>query len=456
MFVLILFIMIIGISCNTGGENSAESKSKKSVLVVFNMSPGRVEIKDKKKTNVFQYDPREDILGQLKEAGFKVITKEDKPYDLKLAVEYHERAAAPSRFSNNIQGSASSISVQDYNITLFDTSNQTLLFEEYSPASRFPGMMIKGPPFPFWFSKEIPQLISGRLESKDELSFLISRIQNEYSEKILNYIGGNHLFKRIASLQDSSAIDVLLPYLRVGYQTTRWRVKHTLHTLGYRPQSIQEKATWEILDLEEPKILSNLEQESMPWGRQSFGGSGPTGMKSNPIEVHHYISYFGLDGINLLLEDLKFKKTRGRSENSIQAHAKAGLSMLSQQNWKKAWGNGTVGDHYFILNKIAYLSKQEIYRKLGSKGKSHIPGGIKYIDTKHFLSLFNKEWNTYVTENLISELSDTLNGETYLKDAVTILGEIADKRAVESLKPFLIDEMLGEEIKKAIKKIESR
>ena len=50
MFVLILFIMIIGISCNTGGENSAESKSKKSVLVVFNMSPGTVVQKGNKKT----------------------------------------------------------------------------------------------------------------------------------------------------------------------------------------------------------------------------------------------------------------------------------------------------------------------------------------------------------------------------------------------------------------------
>lgn len=78
------------------------------------------------------------------------------------------------------------------------------------------------------------------------------------------------------------------------------------------------------------------------------------------------------------------------------------------------------------------------------------------IDRKHFSSLFREEWNTYATENLIATLNDTLIDESYLKDVIIVLGEIADKKAVEPLKPFLTHAIFGEEAKMAIQKIESR
>jgi hypothetical protein len=182
-----------------------------------------MEYKDNKKVPVFADDPRERILGHLKDAGFKVVTKEKKTYDLKLAVEYHERALSTSQYPGSIRDRATGISISDFNFTLFDTSGDQLLYEKYQNNSRPPGMISADALD--WFCKEIPQLILGRLEAEDELSFLISRIQTEDFVKILERPGGSNLLKRIESFQDSSAIDVILSFLQVGNNFTLWRVK---------------------------------------------------------------------------------------------------------------------------------------------------------------------------------------------------------------------------------------
>lgn len=456
IIVVIVISMVTCFYCNKGEKESTESKIKKSIHVVFNMSSATVEYKGNKKVPVFVMDPRESILGHLKDAGFKVLTKEDKPYDLKLVVEYHERASYSSQYPGGIRDRATRISINDFNFTLSDTSGEQLLYEEFQTNSRPPG--VRSADTFDWFCKEIPQLILGRLEAENELSFLISRIQTEDFVKILERPGGLNLLKRIESFQDSSAINVILPFLRVGNHFARWRVKYTLYALGYRPQSIKEKAAWEIIDFERPLGLNTKEEAAIPWGIQiQVTGSRGKKMHSDPLKVNYFIAYYGLDGINLLLEDLKVKR-RKNYFNSIQDQAKKGLCMLSKQNWRKTWGSrGIVYLKYFNLDKIAYLSKQEVYRKLGSKIEPPPFGkGSGSIDRKYFSSLFREEWNTHATENLIADLNDTLSSEIYLKDVIIILGEIANRNAVESLQPFLTDEMLKEEAEKAIHKIESR
>jgi len=107
-----------------------------------------------------------------------------------------------------------------------------------------------------------------------------------------------------------------------------------------------------------------------------------------------------------MLEDLKVKGKRSRPD-SIQGQARKGLGMLSKENWRKAWGNGFVYLKRFDLDKITYLSKQEVQRILGSKVELPPFGkGLGSIDRKHFSSLFREEWNTHVTENLIAALND--------------------------------------------------
>jgi hypothetical protein len=455
LLILILFSILIGLSCNNGDKGSTASKINKSIQVVFKMSPATTVYKKGKPTPVFTNDPREVILDQIKGAGFKLVKKEDKPFDLKLAVEYHERATATSQYPGGVSGRATSVSISDFHFTLFDTSGQQLLFEKFDPGM-MPPEINRSDAFD-WFCQEIPQLIIGRLAMEDELSYLLSRVQTEDFVKILEKSGGRELLKRIGSFKDTTAIDVILPIIRVGNIFARWRAKYTLYTLGYRPQSVKEKAAWELIDLETPYGLNTQEEESIIWGRQMMV-SGPDGsrMRSDTIDIHQYIAYYGLHGIKLFLEDLKVKR-RKYFHAPLQDNAVKGLSILSKQNWKGAWGRGYVPLNYFQLDKITYMSKQEVYRKLRSKVEVPRFGrGPGSIDRKYFGALFREEWNSHATENLIAALKDTLSDATYVKDAITILGEISDKKAIEHLKPFLSDSNLGEDAKKAIQKIESR
>ena len=131
--------------------------------------------------------------------------------------------------------------------------------------------------------------------------------------------------------------------------------------------------------------------------------------------------------------------------------------MLSRPNWKKAWGRGHVYLRDFDLDKISYLSKQKVQQLLGSKIVSSSYGrASSYIDREHFSSLFQAQWNQYVTDHLIASLDDTLRDELYLKDAIDVLGEIADKRAIPSLKAHLSNTILKQEAREAIRAIESR
>ena len=102
--------------------------------------------------------------------------------------------------------------------------------------------------------------------------------------KILEHSVCEKLFKRIGGFQDSSAIDVILPFLRVGNHYTRWRVKHTLYVLGYRPQSISEKAAWEIMDIQGPLGLHPKEMDVIPWGRRATRALG-TKIYSSPLST---------------------------------------------------------------------------------------------------------------------------------------------------------------------------
>lgn len=481
IIIMFLFNIFIIYSCNKGTDNkgtdeTTESKIKINILVVFNMSPSTIEYKDNKEIPVFAYDPRDEIKTYLKEAGFKAVETDDKPHELKLEVEYHERARGTSRYPGD-SVRKTSISISDFSFTLYDESGQKLLYEEYDPAGEAPGTKVIDSLA--WFNEKIPQLILGRLEAEDEVSFLISRIQKEDFFKKLKRLGGLKLLKQLEGFQDRRAIDPIIPFLRVGSNYARWRVKYTLFALGYEPQSIEEKAAWEIIDFERPMGLNLKEEEAIRWGvrRESTGPQGSV-WRGDPLGTKHYILYYGLHGIELLLEDLK-QERRSNAWNAIPEHAKSSLCLLIKKNWKKAWGSGSVYLDDYPLEKITYLSAEELNRKFKSKIEPppRWAKGKGSIDRKHFASFFRQEWNDYATDRLIKDLNEVmgiietmeqqrytdkeslanaLSKYRYLKDVLLILGEIGDKRVIDALKPCLSRSFGQAGVKEAIQKIESR
>ncbi|HEB36438.1 MAG TPA: hypothetical protein ENI18_11440 [Candidatus Aminicenantes bacterium] len=456
IIIMFLFNVFSSNSCSKGTDETTEPIIKMNILVVFNMSPSTIEYKDNKKIPVYAYDPRKEIKKYLKDAGIKAVAKDDKPHELKLEVEYHERARGTSRYAGD-PVRKTSVSISDFSFTLYDGSGQTLLYEQYDPAGEVPGTKVIDSLARF--NEKIPQLILGRLEAEDEVSFLISRIKKEDFLKKLNRSGGLKLLKRIEGFQDRRAIDPILPFLRVGSNYARWRVKYTLFALGYEPQSIEEKSAWEIIDFERPMGLNRKEQEAIPWGvrRMSRGAQGLV-ERGDPLERHHFIVYYGLHGIKLLLEDLK-RERRKNVWSEIIEHAKSSLCLLTKENWKRAWGQGHVDlDEYFSPEKITYLSTEELKKKLLNKIEKPPTWakGRGTIRRRHFAALFRQEWNSYTTENLIAALKDGGGNDRYLNDVIYILGEIAAKKAIDTLNTYLSDYAYMAEAKKAIQKIESR
>lgn len=476
IIIIFLFNVFSSNSCSKGTDETTESEIKINILVVFNMSPSTIEYKDNKKIPIYAYDPREEIKKYLKDAGIKAVEKDDKPHELKLKVEYHERARSTSSYPGD-PVRKTSVSISDFSFTLYDGSGQKLLYEQYDPAGEVPGTKVVDSLARF--NEKIPQLIFGRLEAEDEISFLISRIKKEDFLKKLNRSGGLKLLRRIEGFQDRRAIDPILPFLRVGSNYARWRVKYTLFALGYEPQSIEEKASWEIIDFERPMGLNRKEQEAIPWGVRRMS-RGPQGLveRGDPLGTKHYILYYGLHGIELLLEDLK-QERRSNAWNAIPEHAKSSLCLLIKKNWKKAWGSGSVYLDDYPLEKITHLSAEELNRKFKSKIEPppRWAKGKGSIDRKHFASFFRQEWNDYATDRLIKDLNEVmgiietmeqqqytdkeslanaLSKYRYLKDVLLILGEIGDKRVIDALKPCLSRSFGQAVVKEAIQKIESR
>ena len=492
--ILFLFDFLIMYSCNKNSDESAKSTVKKNIHVVFNMNPATVEYKGTEEIPVFNFDPRDAMKKSLKEAGFryeeflvifkgsstssqsleaynqKIKNGDYRPYDLRLVVTYVERARARSPYPEVPKRVTEEINTVGFSVGLYDDKDNRLLDEVFDRSMLTP--LAANMDARVKFCAAIPQLIMDRLEAEDEVSYLLSRIQKEEYARILERGGGFSLIDQLRIRQDARAIPAILPFLRTGNQYAREQAKYALHSLGYRPQSVKEKAAWEIIDFEVPAVLNTEEMETFPWGiRRRVSGPDGLGWHRTPLEVEHFILYYGLDGIELLLEDLKFKHQKvdlglygvtieGKvvDPNPIIFHAGQGLCLLSQSNWQQAWGRGYVDiDDYVLLEKIASLPAEEINRKLTSKIiKPRWSEGKGTIGREHFVSVFQQKWNTYATDSLIAALNDTKSKDEYLADVLYILAEIGNKRVIEALKAYLPSPSLSANVKMAIQKIESR
>jgi hypothetical protein len=480
IMIMFLFNIFIMYSCNKGSDENTKSKIKKNIHLVFYMDPATIEFKDNEKIPVFKYDPRDDIKISLKKAGFKyeeflIISKgsstsspsleaytkkikngDYRPYDLKLMVTYIERARVRSPYPEVPKRLEPEINTVGFAFGLYDNKDNRLLNEVFDSSMLVP--VAKNIDARVRFCEGIPQLILRRLRAEDEVSYLLSRIQTEEYPKILEMGGGVSLIEQLGKLRDPRVVNAILPFLRIGNQVVRWRVKYTLFSLGYTPQSVKEKAAWEIIDFEAPIGLNAEEMETIPWGiRERTSGPDGLGWHRTPLLKPHFILYYGLDGIELLLEDLKTERESQRFE--IANYAVEALYLLSQENWKGAWGEGYVDiDDFFLLEKITSLTAEEINRKLISKiiKPPRWAKGKGMIERRHFASLFRQEWNAYATDSLVTALNDVRSKDKYLRDVIFILGGIGNKKVIDALKPYLSNPSQSANVKEAIQSIESR
>jgi hypothetical protein len=478
--ILFLFNFFIMYSCNKSSDENTKSIIKKNIHVVFYMDPATVEHKGAEKIPVFIFDPRDAMKKSLKEAGFRyeeflIISKgsstssqsleaynqkikngDYRPYDLKLVVTYVERARARSPYPEVPKRVAAEINTVGFSVGLYDDKDNRLLDEEFDRSMLIP--VAANIDVRVRFCEAIPQLILDRLEAEDEVTYLLSRIQKEEYPKILERGGGASLIRQLGQLRDPRAINVMLPFLRIGNRYVRWLAKYALFSLGYTPQSVKEKAAWDVIDFEEPLGFNAEKSETIPWGIRERS-SGPDGLVWHrmPLPEEHFILYYGLDGIELLLEDLQTE--RGSQEYDIANAAVGALFLLSQEEWKYAWGEGYVDiDDFFFLEKITSMTTEEINRKLTSKiiKPPSRQKGRRTIERRHFASLFRQEWNAYATDSLVAALNDVRSKDKYLRDVIYILGVIGNRKVIDALKPFLSDPSQSANVKEAIHRIESR
>jgi len=363
------------------------------VKLEFEMSPAVKTRQNGKMVPVYSYDPRHEIRNQLKKAGFGIADIHSTDYKFHIIVKHRERARSTSSSRYSV-GSKPIILINHLGFTLKDLQGKELLVEYLGPQSTYGNMrqVVK------LFAINLPKYIKKRLEAKDEVEYQIKSLEEE---------GFNRLrLRRLGKIKDPRAIDVIKPFLYRCYASNRWDAKFTLMDLGYAPGTPHEKAVWDMVDLTRPFFI--------PAGYSKFFTRGKKGVKV--IIVDH-----GIEAIKLFLQDLKCPvRKRFYEGDATSKYAKQALSMLSRERWRK-------------------IMKWQ----------------------KKFKNKFKKEWNQYAVNELLAEISDPTkinesDRDRYLEDAITILGRIADKKAIETIKGYLSDPKLTKTAKNAIELIKKR
>ncbi len=83
LLLLCVFVFIIVFTSCSGGDSD--------MLVTFELEPAIVNFKKGKGSSKMKYDPRKEIIKQLKASGFKVTTNKDKQVRYKLHIIFCEK-----------------------------------------------------------------------------------------------------------------------------------------------------------------------------------------------------------------------------------------------------------------------------------------------------------------------------------------------------------------------------
>ncbi|NQT81060.1 MAG: HEAT repeat domain-containing protein, partial [Candidatus Aminicenantes bacterium] len=397
-FLNLVFMFLLCSQVYSVSPESTEFKgSKKVIKVIFDLSPGEVryEYKNNKRIEkpVFEYNPRADIIKSLKGAGFRLTRESNQKYDLALVIVYDEKQVLSSS-GIPISSTAS------FDFALQDEDGKIVLKE--SLEQRIAPSQVKN-----FIIKELSEMIRGRLQATDEVSFLISQLKQGRSlgrPIKRNLVKSNipHL-KRLRELNDARTIEVFVSFLRSYNPNQRLIARSALLDLDYTPP----KGTKDEVAFEMVSVIN---------GRR---------------KLHNIIMTYGSPAIEMIIEDVKCQYTRcgGRwygGGQITEVNPDLVLKSLTEE-------------------KMSPFLQRTIRNKQG-----------RFVKEKR---KWKQEWNDTAVTKLIEVIStehEELYGDeqnSFCDFAIDVLGEIADKRAIEPLKRYLAAHPESTTAKEAIEKI---
>lgn len=415
-FIILAFVILLCCQfCTTSKEKEIVIRVKYDKL-----RPAQIEYEQKgdKKIEklIFEYDPREDINRSLKETGFRLVRKNNQKYDLTLVIKYFESYTKYPDREKSLR--------TRFEYELQDEGGKIILKNRHNG-----GTYIRR----FIVSNKLSEMIKGRLEAPDEFSFLISQIKPEQSlERPLSSAilqrNMSHL-RRLFELKDPRSIKVFVPFLRSYDPYIRWIAKFALLELDYWPtKGTKDELAFEMIN------ANDVHKTSVEYNVLE---SGPelSNKHKNYIKrryITDMIITYGAPAIEMIIEDkkcqhiMKWHMWYGGGQN-IEDNPRIFLKYLTERKW---W---------------MYLYERRRLRKRAP---------------------FSLEWKQEWNEAAVSKLIEVVSAEheelvdiekmRFYDFAIEVLGEIADKRAIEPLKSYLAAHPESTTVKKAIEKIEIR
>ena len=422
------------------------------------MSPATTVYKKGKAIAVYKYDPRKSINVGLKKAGFKVVSKRSKSYDLTLKITYRERARQISRYPGDM--SPPKIIIDHIGFVLEDKKGIKLLKIDRGPFGLYTSMKnIKQA-----FIKDLVELVRIRIKKPDETSCwieFVSKRGDNSSTKAIQLAGDSTYKHREIQLQ------VLKPLLRSHNVSVRVISQRLLKTLNYTPTNKIEKAALFIIQTYPFHRWSAQVGEMKP---------GAWAARQGVISVIRY----GTTAIDLFVEDLKGKQNLntlyyGVEDGGVATRAKSVLLRISKKRWAK-----------FGYTKYSSIGRNVVYvdhkpktdffkvKYFSDWGKLKLIGEVEVVNPQKASEVYSKVWKQEWNDYAIKKLNDVLikgknvsnikvylkrNGidnRNYFEDVINILGKIADNRAIAPLKNYLSHPKLANKVQKAIKEIGKR
>ncbi len=398
-FILVFLFLFCSQVYSANPEKTEIQASKKVIKVTFDLSPHAIDYsyRNNKKieTPVFEYNTRRDVIKNLEGAGFRIVADSNKNYDLMLNIKYEER---------EVLGGAGQFlyATASFNFTLKDKHGITIL--KLSHGQRNLPAEAKN-----YITKKLSGMIKGRLQAADEVSFLISKLKQgsslSYPVKMELVRSNSLLLKRLQELNDTRAKDIFVAFLRSYSWSQRSTARSALLKLGYKPpKGSLDEAAFEMV-----KTGADLE----------------------------IIKTLGSPAIERIIEDIKCLYITGRS-----------------------WGGGGLTGMNSLESVLKALTEEKIslvvLRTIRNKEGRFVKEKIKW----------KQEWNDTAVTKLIEVITteheehdsfkkpkSTFQNKNFYDLAIDILGEIADERAIETIRGYLAAHPESTTAKKAIKKI---
>jgi|GEM_PF-5011161 len=401
VFIFLFCIQVYSVS----PVNTEINASKKAIKVIFDLSPHAINYsyRNNKKieTPVFEYNPRRDVIRNLEGAGFRIISDNNKNYDLTLKIEYEE---------GEVLGGAGQFiyATASFNFTLKDKNGMNIL--KLTHGQRNLPSETKN-----YVTKRLSGMIKGRLQAADEVSFLISKLKQGISLRSpvkMELVRSNSpLLKRLQELNDARTKDIFLAFLRSYSWDQRSTARSALLKLGYRPpKGSLDEATFEMA---------------------KTGGLNPD------RKLREIIITLGSPAIERIIEDIKCLYITGQS----------------------AYGGGLTGMN--SLEKVLKVLTEEKMSPFLQRTIRNKQG--RFVKEKR---KWKQEWNDTAVTKLIEVITNehkehdsfkkpksTFQNKNFYDLAIDVLGEIADKRAIETIRGYLAAHPESKTAKKAIKKI---